>query len=82
MICSPPQARKVRRPKLQRLEARHPGLREKVMAMFNGGWPGRAVKELIEAQFGESLSLAAVARSRRAHWKEQRAQIRRWTGVM
>ncbi len=72
----------MRRPKLQALQSRHADLRERVIAMFNSCWPGRAVKELIEAQFGESLSLAAVARQRRAHWEERRAQVRRWTGVM
>ncbi len=70
------------RGKLQKLQSRHAGLRERVIAMFNACWPGRAVKELIEAQFGESLSLAAVGRSRRAHWEERRAQVRRWSGVM
>ncbi len=72
----------MRRPELQILQARHAGLRESVLAMFNACWPGRAVKELIEAQFGESLSLAAVERYRRRHWEGQRAQIRRLTGVM
>jgi hypothetical protein len=72
----------MRRPKLKILQSRHAGLRERVMAMFNACWPGAAVKELIEVQFGESLSLATVERYRRLHWEEQRAQIRSWTGVM
>jgi hypothetical protein len=76
------EAQVMRRPKLQILQARHAGLREHVIAMFNTCWPGPAVKELIEAQFGETLSLATVERSRRRHWEGQRAQIRRWTGVM
>ena len=57
--------------KLQVLEARHAGLREKVQTAFNTGWPALAVQQLIEAQYGAHLGLSSVERYKRRHWQAQ-----------
>ena len=68
----------MRRPalnKLQVLEARHAGLREKVHAMFNDCWSPRAVQQLIEAEYGARLGLRSVERYKQSHWQQQHALI-------
>jgi len=63
-----------RRPvsKLQKLESRNPGLRQKVEAMFDEGWPVRDVKYMIQAQYGEHLSLRSVERYKSKYWRSRR----------
>ena len=61
--------------KIQRLAVRHPGLREKVYAMFAEFWPARAVVRLVQAQYGERLGLRSVERYKSQHWRGQRDLI-------
>ena len=58
--------------KLARLEARHPGLNEKVQTMFAECWPLRDVKHVLESQYGEHLSLRVLQKYRSRHWQELR----------
>ena len=57
--------------KLQVLEARHAGLREKVTAMFNTGWSALDVQQLLRVQYGARLGLRSVERYKRRHWQAQ-----------
>ena len=58
--------------KLQTLEARHPGLQQKVQAMFAEFWPAQDVKHMIETHYGERLSLNSIARYKRQQWQNRR----------
>jgi len=58
--------------KLQKLNARHPGLIEKVNAMFGEVWPTAEVRRMIQAQYGECLSLSSLEKCKSRHWRAQR----------
>ena len=58
--------------KIERFSSRHPGLREKVHAMFAEFWPPQAVRQMIQTQYGECLSLRSIARYKQQHWLAQR----------
>ena len=58
--------------KLQMLEARHPGLNRKVYAMFAEFWPAAEVKQMIQTQYGERLSLRSLDRYKSRQWQAQR----------
>ena len=68
--------------KLQTLEARHPGLIEKVSAMFEEFWPTQDVQHMIQAQYGERLSMNTVARYKRKHWQARRELVREMSQVI
>jgi hypothetical protein len=58
--------------KLQTLEARHPGLNQRVYAMFAECWPAAEVKQTIQTQYGERLSLRSLDRYKSKQWQAQR----------
>jgi hypothetical protein len=60
---------------MQVLAVRHPGLRDKVDAMFAEFWATRDVKRMIETQYGEQLSTASVARYKKKHWQARRELV-------
>ena len=62
--------------KLQTLEARHPGLNRKVYAMFAEFWPVAEVKQMIQSQYGERLSLRSLERYKSRQWRTQREVVR------
>ncbi|MGO8790273.1 MAG: hypothetical protein ACLQVL_23225 [Terriglobia bacterium] len=66
-----------RRPvsKMQVLEVRHPGLREKVHRMFEEFWPAQDIRQMLQTQYGERLSLRTVARYKSQHWQAQRERV-------
>ncbi|MGA3323165.1 MAG: hypothetical protein ABSF45_01725 [Terriglobia bacterium] len=66
--------------KLQLLGVRHPGLIEKVGAMFEEFWPTQDVRHMIQAQYGERLSSATLARYKRKHWQARRELVREMSG--
>jgi len=61
--------------KLQVLEARHAGLREKVQTMFNTGWSALDVQQLLAVQYGTRLGLRSVERYKRRHWRAQNERV-------
>lgn len=61
--------------KIQKLEARHPGLCSAVHVMFDQAWSVPAVKQMIQSRFGERLSLASLERYKRDHWRTQRERV-------
>ena len=58
--------------KLHTLEARHPGLIDKVHAMFAEFWTTDEVRHMIQTQYGVALSRITVARYKQKHWQAQR----------
>lgn len=68
--------------KIQILGARHPGLREKVHAMFGEFWPAQQVKQMIQADYGERLSLRSIERYKQKHWRAQRELIQEMSEVI
>jgi len=64
----------LRRPvsKLLTLDCRHPGLRQKVYAMFDDLWTTRDVRQMLHAQFGEHVSLSCLEKYKARHRQEQR----------
>jgi len=58
--------------KMQILEARHPGMCQKVDAMFAESWPTQAVKQMIQTHYGERLGLRSLERYKGKHWRVQR----------
>ena len=68
----------MRRPpptKLQALTVRHPGLGDKIDAMFAELWPVRDIKRMIESHYGERLSRNSLDRYRRQHWQARRELV-------
>jgi len=61
--------------KLQLLDARHPGLIEKVHAMFEEFRPMQEVRQMIQPQYGECLGLRSLARYKSEHWQAQRELV-------
>ena len=61
--------------KLQTLEARHPGLNQRVYAMFAEFWPAAEVGQMIQSQYGERLSLRSLDRYKSKQWQAQREVI-------
>ncbi|MGD1100917.1 MAG: hypothetical protein ABSA59_02530 [Terriglobia bacterium] len=68
--------------KLQILEARHPGLCQKVDAMFEDFWRTQDVRHMIQSQYGERLSLSSVERYKRKHWRAQRELVRQASAAL
>ncbi len=66
---------RLRKSKIQILEARHPGLRLKVDAMFEAFATVRAVSAMIEAHYGERLSHTSLWTYKRRSWRPQRDRI-------
>jgi hypothetical protein len=60
--------------KLQALGLRHPGLVEKVDAMFDTFATIDAVKEMILAEYGERLSYGALWNYKKDSWSVRRKQ--------
>ena len=64
------------------LAARHPGLREKVNRMFEQLSRTREVRQMIQTQYGESLSTATVDRYKRQHWQAQREMVQEMSQII
>ena len=73
-----------RRPitKVLALDARHPGLRERVHTMFEELWPTRDIKHMIHARYGERLSLSCVETYKRHHWRAQRESAQQMSAAL
>jgi len=67
---------------MQRLESRHPGLCEKVHAMFEEFWPTQAVVQMIRTCYGERLSLRSIERYKQNHWRAQRELVRETSAAL
>ena len=57
---------------LERFEARHPGLRQQVDAMFERFMPTRAISVAILEQYGERISHTTIWTYKRNCWNERR----------
>ena len=68
--------------KIQVLDARHPGLCQKVNAMFEAWAPLRAVAAMIQTQYGERISHTSIGTYRRRSWRSQRARIQEMKVVL
>jgi len=73
-----------RRPvnKLQKLDALHPGLIDKVDAMFAEFWATGEIRQMIQAQYGERLSLSYIAKYKSQHWRAQRDLVEQMKQVI
>jgi hypothetical protein len=58
--------------KLRRLQARHPGLVEKVDLMFDAFATIKAVEGMIRAEYGEHVGHSTICNYRRRCWKVRR----------
>ncbi|MGA3323163.1 MAG: hypothetical protein ABSF45_01715 [Terriglobia bacterium] len=58
--------------KLKRLEARHPGLVQKVDAMFDAFATIKAVEAMLQAEYGERVGHSAICNYKRRSWKVRR----------
>ena len=67
--------RRPMRTKLQILDVRHPGMRQKVHTMFEGFWATREIRRLILTQYGETFGSSTLDRYRRKHWQAQRELV-------
>jgi hypothetical protein len=61
--------------KMHVLEIRHPGLREKMLRMFEEFWPTPEVKQMLQTHYGEHLSLRSIERYKSRHWQAQRELV-------
>ena len=68
--------------KLERLQARYPGLQDKVHAMFAEFWAPREVKQMIETQYGERLSLRTIERYKQRHWEQRRELVQQMSAAL
>ena len=68
--------------KMQVLEARHPGICQKVHAMFDECYPPPAVKKMIETQYGERISLTTVEKYKREHWRMRHERLQQAGGAL
>ncbi len=75
--------------KMQVLDVRHPGLREKMRRMFEEFWPTPEVKQMLQTHYGERLSLRSIERYKSRHWQAQRElveqvgpSVHRQSGIM
>jgi hypothetical protein len=66
---------RLRRLKIEILESRHPGLRQKVNAMFEAFATVRAVGAMIEAEYGERIGRTAIGIYKRRFWRKERDRI-------
>ena len=67
--------RRPTRTKLRILNVRHPGMEDKVNAMFSEFWPVRLIRHIISSQYGERLSTSTLDRERRRHWRARREMV-------
>ena len=58
--------------KVQVLDTRHPGLIQKVDAMFEAFASIQAVAAMIRAEYGERISLSSLEKYKSKHWRAQR----------
>jgi hypothetical protein len=58
--------------KVKTLGARHPGLIQKVDAMFEAFMTLDAVREMIVAEYGERISCESVRKYKKQDWKVRR----------
>jgi hypothetical protein len=68
--------------KMQKLDVRHPGLGDKVDAMFAEFWRTRDIKQMIETQYGEQLSWASISRYKKKHWQARRDLVEQMSQVI
>jgi hypothetical protein len=58
--------------KLNRLEARHPGLIAKIEAMFDNFATVAAVTAMVRAEYGEPVAVSTIGNHRNRVWKVRR----------
>jgi len=58
--------------KLRKLDARHPGLCQKVDAMFDAFATLGAVAAMIRAEYGEHITATPIARYKKQFWNVRR----------
>lgn len=68
--------------KMQILEARHPGLCQKVDAMFEAFTPVRAIAAMIQSEYGERISHTAVWTYKKRSWNVRRDRIQQMNAVL
>ena len=68
--------------KVKRLDARHPGLIQKVDAMFEAFASIEAVTAMIRAEYGERISHTTVWKYKRQFWKVRRDRDRKARAAM
>ena len=61
--------------KMRKLDALHPGLIDKVDAMFAEFWPTAEIRQVVQAHYGERLSLSCLAKHKSRHWRAQRELV-------
>jgi hypothetical protein len=67
---------------MQMLDVRHPGLIDKVQAMFAEFWSTGQVKHMIQAQYGVRLSRSSVDRYKRRHWQARRELVQQASAAL
>jgi len=68
--------------KMQVLDARHPGLIEKVDAMFAELWPTADVRQVVQAHYGERLSLSSLEKYKSKHWRARRELVQEMSAAL
>jgi hypothetical protein len=68
--------------KMRRLDVLHPGLIDKVEAMFAEFCRPREVKQMIRTQYGERLGLTTVERYKRQHWQARRKMVQEMSQII
>jgi len=58
--------------KIEKLDARHPGLIDKVHASFAEFWPTADVRRMVQAHYGERLSMSTLEKYKRKQWRAGR----------
>jgi hypothetical protein len=67
---------------MQKLNALHPGLCEKVHAMFAECWPTKDVKQMLQAHYGERFSLSSLEKYKSKQWRAQRERIQEMSAAL
>jgi hypothetical protein len=68
--------------KMQKLDVWHPGLIEKVHAMFAEFAAMADVRHMVLAQYGERLSVRSLARYKQQHWRVRRELVQQMTEAL
>ena len=58
--------------KIEVLDARYPGLRQRIEAMFEELCPPRDIKRMIETQYGERIGWRSIIRYQNEYWRQRR----------
>jgi len=64
------------------LDAWHPGLIEKMDAMFAEFWPAAEIRQMVQAHYGERLSLSAIEKYRSKQWRAKRDLVQQASAAL